>query len=148
MTSLARSIGIAVGILVLAGVRNASAQITDPVEFTAPFAFTVGFATLPAGNYTIKPDDDNLQFLELTGAHGSVLFQTESAEAPKAPSKTEVVFKRYGDGYVLKDIWVEGSHTGAKTIPGEGEKHVTKQRASGGEQRVAARRQSATAKAR
>jgi hypothetical protein len=42
MTSLVRSIGIAAGILVLAGVGTASAQITDPVEFTTTFPFTVG----------------------------------------------------------------------------------------------------------
>jgi hypothetical protein len=56
MRSSFRSIGIAAGILVVAGVQNASAQITDPVEFTTSFPFTVGYATVPAGRYTIRPD--------------------------------------------------------------------------------------------
>ena len=74
MTSLVRSIGIAGGILVLAGVQNASAQITNPIEFTTSFAFTVGNATMPAGAYTIRPDDDNPAILQLTGKHGYGVF--------------------------------------------------------------------------
>jgi hypothetical protein len=148
MTSLVRSIGIAGGILLLAGVQNASAQIVYPVEFTTSFPFTVGNATVPAGSYTIRPDDDNPAILELTGAHAAVLFQTEGAQAPETPSKTEVVFKRYGDGYVLKDIWLEGSRDGAETIAAEGERHAAKHRGPEAEQRVAARKKVAASKSR
>ncbi len=140
MRSLVRSIGIAGGILLLAGVHNASAQIVDTLEFTTSFPFTVGNAAMPAGSYTIRPDDDNPAILLLTGAHGSVLFQTESAQASETPSKTEIVFKRYRDGYVLKDIWIEGSNIGAETIAVEGERHVAKHPDSEGEQRVASRK--------
>lgn len=139
MTSLIRSIGIAGGILVLAGVQNASALITNTVEFTTSFPFTVGQATVPAGSYTIRPDDDNPRFLLLTGANASVLFETRDTEARERPSKTEVVFKRYGDGYVLKDIWMEGSYNGAESTAAEGERHMTKHE-SQGEHRVGARK--------
>ena len=37
MTSLIRSIGIAAGILVLAGVQNARAQIENGLDFTTSF---------------------------------------------------------------------------------------------------------------
>src|SRR3979490_310342 len=113
MRSLVRSIYIAGGILMLAGVQNASAQIIDRVEFTPAFPFTVGHATVPAGNYTITPDFDNPQFLQLTGDHVAVFFQTENTEARTLPSKSEVVFKRYGNGYLLKEIWVAGTNEGA-----------------------------------
>jgi hypothetical protein len=144
MRSLVRSIGIAGGILVLAGVQNASAQITDTVEFTTSFPFTVGYASVPAGSYTIRPDSDNPEILELTGAHTAVLFQTKNAEAREMPSKTEVVFKRYGNGYVLKDIWVEGSTQGAETMEVESERHVAKAPGAKAEQRVAGRKNSNT----
>jgi hypothetical protein len=133
--------------VVLAGVQNASAQVTEPVTFTTSFPFTVGNTTVPAGRYTIRPDDDNPAIFELTGAHTSVLFQAENAVARETPAKTEVVFKRYGDGYVLKNIWVDDSTTGAETIAAEGEKHATKNGLKG-EQRVAARKTSATARNR
>jgi hypothetical protein len=137
MRSLVRSIGIAGAILVLAGVHNASAQIIYPVEFTTAFPFTVGYATVPAGSYTITADDDNPAILHLSGAGQSVLFETEDAQAPETPAKTEVVFKRYGDGYVLKDIWIAGSNVGAETITVEGERHAAKQPGAQGEHRVA-----------
>lgn len=146
MRSFVRSLGIAGGFLVLAGVQNAGAQVTDTVEFTTSFPFTVGHATVPAGSYTIKPDDDNPEFLHLTGAHTAVLFQTRNAQAPETPSTTEVVFKRNGDGYVLKDIWVAGSNEGAETM--EGARHVAKDRDAEGEQRVAGRKKSNTSNGR
>ena len=141
MTSFVRSIGIAAGILMLAGIQNASAQVTDPVEFTTSFPFTVGYASVPAGRYTIRPDDDNPGIFQLTGARTNVLFQTENTSTREAPSKTEVVFKRYGDGYVLKDIWVAGSTTGVEVIAVEGERHMTKNGGVESEQRVTARKQ-------
>jgi hypothetical protein len=148
MTSFVRSLGIAGGILVLAGVQNASAQIISPVEFTTAFPFTVGNANVPAGSYTIRPDDDNPSMFELTGPHTSVLFQTEDAEARATPAKTEVVFKRYGTGYVLKQIFLAGSNSGAETISVEGEKHAAKQPGAQAEQRVPATKKVDTAKNR
>jgi hypothetical protein len=144
MTSLVRSISIAGGILLLAGVQKASAQIIDPVEFTTSFPFTVGNSTVPAGRYTLRPDDDNAGIFELTGAKTSVLFQTREAQANETPSKTEVVFRRFGNGFVLKDIWVEGSNSGAETLAAEGERHAAKN-GSKGEQRVAGRKKSVAA---
>jgi hypothetical protein len=140
MTSLVRSIGIAGGILVLAGVQNASAQIIYPVEFTTSFPFTVGNTTVPAGSYTIKQDDDDAAILELRGAHAAVFFQTVATATPETPSKTEVVFKRYGSGYVLKDVFLAGSNTGAESILVEGEKHAAKQHGPEAEHRIAAKK--------
>jgi len=108
MSSLVRSIIIVLGVLTVAGVQNASAQIIDNVDFTTSFPFTVGNTTVPAGSYTIRPDDDNPQILMLQGKNASVLFQVDVASARKTPSKTEVVFSRYGNSYVLKNIWGRG----------------------------------------
>jgi hypothetical protein len=148
MKSLVRSIGIAGGILVLAGVQNASAQIVDPVEFTTSFPFTVGYATVPAGSYTIRPDNDDPAMFELTGAHGSVLFQTENSEARQTPSRSEIVFRRYGDQYVLKDIWEAGSMSGAEAVVVEGERHLAKGHDSASEERIATRKKSHASTAR
>jgi hypothetical protein len=147
MKSLVRSIGVAGGVLLCAGVQNASAQIADTVEFTTSFPFTVGYATVPAGSYTIRPDDDNPDILLLTGPQASVMFQTTSARAPQAQSKTEVVFKRYGNKYVLKDVWVEGSDTGAESMAVEAERHAARS-APAADQRVSAKKTADTNKNR
>ena len=146
MRSLVRSIGIALGILIVAGVQNASAQIIDPVEFTTSFPFTVGNTTVPAGSYTIRPDDDNPQIFELMGKDASALFQVQGADVRAIPSKTEVVFSRYGNTYVLKSIWVEGSASGVETMSGEGERHAAKAAGAKSEQSVAARKKSGTSR--
>jgi hypothetical protein len=142
MRSLLRSVGIALGILTFAGVQNASAQIIDPIEFTTSFPFTVGNTTVPAGSYTIRPDDDNPQVLELMGKNASVLFQIQGAQARETPSKTELVFSRYGSSYVLKSIWLEGSNDGAETTSAEGERHAARHPGEKSEQRVAAAKKS------
>jgi len=49
-----------------------------------------------------QADDDNPQILELTGAHTSALIQAQGTEAPKPSDKTDLVFKRFGDRYVLR----------------------------------------------
>src|SRR5258706_11226 len=140
MRSQVRSIGIALGILIVAGVQNASAQIVDPVDFTTSFPFTVGNTTMTAGSYTIRPDEDNPQILELTGKNASALFQVNFAQARETPSKTELVFSRYGNTYVLKSVWVEGSDSGVETMPAEGERHAAKASGAKSEHRVAAQR--------
>jgi hypothetical protein len=144
MKPLARSLGAACAVLMLAGVQNASAQITGSVEFTTSFPFTVGNATVPAGSYTIAPDFDAPSIFQLTGAHTAVLFQTDTAQAPTTPSGTEVVFKRYGDGYVLKDIWMEGNSVGAESQAAEAEKHMATHPDAVSERRLAATRSTKT----
>ena len=139
MSTTVRSIVLMGGIMMLAGMRTVSAQIDYPVEFTTAFPFTVGYATVPAGTYTIRPDDDNPEILELSGGRVAVLFQTNNAEAAAPVAKSEVVFKRYGDTYVLKSVWVDGSNTGAMSVAAEGERHATKNQGAESEQRVAAR---------
>jgi hypothetical protein len=110
------------------------------VEFTTTFPFTVGYGTVPAGSYTIRPDDDNLEILQLQGKDTTVFFQAQNLEALKTADQTEVVFKHYGDTFVLKDIWIAGSNTGAETLASEGERHAVKQYGSATEERVPARK--------
>ncbi len=145
MKSVVRFIGMAIAIVMLAGVSRASAQIAgDEVEFTTTFPFVVGNTMVPAGTYTIKEAGDEPSVLRLSGANASALFVTQPTLPQEAPTRTEVVFVRYGHDYVLKDIYSERSDTGAETVPSEGEPVVSNATAATGEQHVAARRKTAT----
>lgn len=98
-----RCLVLAAGIVGVVGVYNASAQIDTSIEFTTAFPFTVG-------------------------AHTSVLFVTESAEPSQTPSKSEVVFSRYGTiGYLAETAL--------------GERHAAKKGGSSHPQRVTARKE-------
>jgi hypothetical protein len=130
---------LAAGIVFLAGVHNASAQIENQLDFTTSFAFTVGNTTVPAGRYTITPVEDDPWVLELKGGRTSVLFETQSATPKEVPSKDEIVFQRYGDQYVLKNIWSEGSGAGYVTEPAAREEHISRHHGgASSESRVAA----------
>jgi hypothetical protein len=144
MKSFVRSIGIAAGLLLIAGVPQASAQVTGSIQFTTTFPFAVGYATVPAGTYTVRPDDDDQSILWLTGDHVGVLFLTDNIEAGQTPAKSEIVFNRYGNDYVLKDIFMEGSGTGAEAMPAEAERHAAKHGDAKGDYRVAALRVNAS----
>jgi hypothetical protein len=140
MKSSVRSIGMVAALLLFASVQQARAQMTGPIQFTTTFPFAVGYATVPAGTYTIRPDDDDQSILLLTGEHVGVLFLTDNVQTRQTPSKSEIVFKRFGDGYVLKDVWMEGSDTGAEARPAEAERHAAKHGDAKGDYRVAALR--------
>ena len=144
MTKLIRSIVFAGGLLVLAGVQNASAQIQNIIEFTTTFPFSVGNTTVPAGHYTIATLDDDPHVLELRGPHTAVLFETEDATPSQAPSKDEVVFSRYGNGYVLKNIWLEGSEMGYVSKTALAELRIAKKGGSPTEHRVSGHKGSRT----
>jgi hypothetical protein len=79
-----------------------------------------------------------------TGAHTAVLFQTNTAHGPTTPSKTEVVFTRYGDRYVLEDIWMEGNSVGAESQAAEAEKHMATHPDTASERRLAATKRTKT----
>ena len=142
---LSRSVVIACALLVLAGIRSACAQIDLPIEFTTTFPFAVGNTTLPAGTYTVRADDEDPQVLEVSGPHAAVFFNTESAQPRQAPSRTELVFNRSGDGYVLKNVWVEGSEIGYQTQPSLREQRLAKF-GSPSEQHVIGEKKADTAK--
>jgi len=95
----------------------------------------------------VRPDDDSPSMLRVSGIHASVFVETQNAEPSQTPAKTEVVFKRFGSGYVLKEIWIEGSKEGAETVPVEAEHHLAKNE-SRGDRRVAARKRSDSTKNR
>lgn len=97
---------------------SGSAQITNQVAFSTSFPFSAGNATLPAGKYTIKPVEGEENVMEVSGVStpASVLIEIEPATSPDTPKKSEVVFKKYGNNYVLSEIWEAGATTGAAAV--------------------------------
>jgi hypothetical protein len=110
----------------------AGVQIINRITFSTTFPFTAGNTKFPAGSYSIRPLDDDSEIMEISSADGkiSALFETMTAELPRTPSKGEVVFKKYGDSYVLSEIYEPGSKTGAMTIKSHAERQHAKKGAT------------------
>jgi hypothetical protein len=107
---------------------KAHAQIIGELEVNVPFQFYAGNAKLPAGKYILHMlDNSDLEFMEISTANGSTsaLFQVEDAEANSAPSKSELIFDKYGDRYFLVGVFDEGNPDGSKVPESQYEKRVS-----------------------
>jgi hypothetical protein len=103
----------------LASASTASAQVDAPMTFKTWFPFTVNGTTLQPGTYMIRPLSDQTSVLELSsrdGRHG-IFFGVQPIQmrADEAAQRSEIVFLRSGEQYVLKDVWVAGEDIGAET---------------------------------
>jgi hypothetical protein len=107
---------------------TAGVQITNRISFSTSFPFTVGNTKFPPGSYSIRPLDDDDEIMEITTADGktSAMFETMMVQVPKSPSKGEVVFKKYGENYVLSEIYEPGSKIGVMTIKTHAERQQAK----------------------
>ena len=97
---------------------------------------------MPPGAYEIRRDTDNgtVYRIESSKKHIGTLFEVEPTSMNKPPAKTEVVFKRYGQGYVLKSVWEEGSSDGIQTVVAEAERHHVKHGGNVTETRISAKK--------
>ncbi len=104
-------------VLLLLPVYVASAQITSPVSFTMDTAFVAGNTTLPAGSYEILPMDDP-GLIEIRSQKGpaAAVIEVEPLDTVTPFKQTELVFNKYGNNLVLKEITVAGEMNGVTTI--------------------------------
>ena len=128
MSSIVHRFVIAVAIVATLGLlsaRSASAQLADNLTFKTWLPFVVGNATLPAGSYTIQRVDDSDQSILLIRGMRSALLQVNPVgHAPAVGAdKDEVIFTKYGDQFVMSEIWEGDASTGvASTVKFKGER--------------------------
>jgi hypothetical protein len=111
------------------GASKAKAQITGDVAVKVPFQFYAGNSKLPAGEYRIHVlDDSGLSVMEITSADGSTsaLFQVQETETKDTPTKSELIFNKYGDQYFLADLFEEGESSGSEVLKSRYEERASK----------------------
>jgi hypothetical protein len=64
--------------------------------------------------------------LELSDGKVTVLLETEGTRPSRPPSKSEVTFNKYGDTYVLREIWDAEAQSGAVMVSSRAEKRHEK----------------------
>ena len=109
-------------------VLGTNAQLPpNGVEFKAAFPFVLGTETFPAGTYTIKPTQDDLDILDISGATGHSGFTyCEEFDTNAPATKTQLTFNKYGTTRYLKQISVSGSTQGCAFATGNAEKKAKK----------------------
>ena len=99
------------------------------VEFKAPFAFVIGTSNLPAGDYTIRPSQEDPDVLDVSGPSGHSMFTyCDEVDLSSPAAKGEITFRKYGSGTTrfLKQITVGGSSQGCAFARGDTEKKAMK----------------------
>lgn len=79
---------------------------TEELRCQIPFSFVVNAKTLPPGNYHVDVDVAH-GMVELRDlSHGAFALGI-ALDDPRTP-ETKLVFHRYGDQYVLREVWTGG----------------------------------------
>jgi hypothetical protein len=99
--------------IVAAVTAPAAAQLPSVLTFRAPFSFVVGDRVVPPGTYSVRRVGDD-QSLYLIQGPKSAFLETNLVGRPPAigARQCEVIFLRYGDQYVLNEVWDPSSETG------------------------------------
>jgi hypothetical protein len=108
------------------GVAEAKAQVQVQLKASAPFV--AGDATFPSGSYTLIQQQDDPQLFEIRDESHShaALLSVEIIDSEGLRTKSEIIFNKYGNTLVLKQIWVSGSSTGYLVPTGHVEKKAAK----------------------
>jgi hypothetical protein len=114
-----------IGLISLLSVLPLAAQVSNGVKFTAPFPFYVGDKQLPSGSYSLtQPEDLNFQVAIIRSEDGShsAIIDVNSTDSLETPSKSTVIFKKYGNDLYLNRVIVEGEDTGMVAVRTKAEK--------------------------
>ena len=88
-------------------VVSANAQSSNKVVADIPFEFSVGYKTMPAGEYAVRTANAQGNALMIQSANGKLAAVRLSDETDRARKNTHarLVFHRYGQRYFLAEVW-------------------------------------------
>jgi hypothetical protein len=103
------------------------AQRPYSVRAEIPFDFTVGRATLPAGQYVLNGLPGR-GFLSIEGENRrtGVLVVAHSGQRSRQEGKTKLIFHRYGERYFLSGMWYGGDRDGFELPKSKAERELAK----------------------
>lgn len=111
------------------GPSKAKAQIVGDLVVNVPFEFHAGNADFSAGEYRIRMvDDSGLTVMQISSMDGarSALFQVQESDAKDTPTKSELIFNKYGDQYFLAKLYDQGERIGSEVLKSRYELRISK----------------------
>jgi hypothetical protein len=102
-----------------------NAQSANKVVADIPFEFSVGYKTMPAGEYQVRMISSAGSSLMIQSADSTVsaLRLSESTEQKK-DNHTRLVFHRYGERYFLAEVWNGAELTGRRLLKSQEERAI------------------------
>ncbi|MGH9933369.1 MAG: hypothetical protein ACREA9_29645 [Pyrinomonadaceae bacterium] len=117
-------------------VVSANGQSTaKKVVASVPFEFSVGYKTMPAGEYSVQAiasAGDGL-LIQSTDGKISALRLADATERIKDKSQAHLVFHRYGERYFLAEVWNGTDNTGRQLKTSQEESAIASELASASE---------------
>jgi hypothetical protein len=113
-------------------VASANAQSASKVAADIPFEFSVGYKTMPAGEYlvqTVATAGDSLMIQSADG-QTSALRLSEETERMKNKTPARLVFHRYGERYFLAEVWNGADRAGRQLLKSQEERAIERAFAS------------------
>jgi len=102
---------LAVWLLAL-GSAYAQFSWVNHVKADVPFDFMVGDTMFPAGQYTVGPIAEQTTLVIKGAGSRSKITISQAVIANAPPSTSKLVFHKYGERYILTQIWVQGESRG------------------------------------
>ena len=95
------------------------AQTARRTVVPVPFDFVAGERTLPAGTYRVEPmrrDSYTAWEIQSTAGRAASVVMTSSLRGGAGGAESSLVFQRYGETYVLAQLWPSGEGFGREVI--------------------------------
>lgn len=110
-------------------VVSAQAQSTSKVVADIPFEFSVGYKTMPAGEYSVRTILTASNGLMIQSADGrtSAVRLSDATERAKGKTNARLVFHRYGERYFLAEVWNGADHTGRQLTKSQEERGIERE---------------------
>jgi len=93
-------------VLAFSAVSAYGQSVVQRERFVVPFNFSVGQKVLPAGEYTFSTEKSIVRIQSRDGKQNLIAMPYRTRIASQSHANTRLTFKRYGDSYVLAQVWL------------------------------------------
>ena len=113
-------------------VVSANAQSSKKIVADVPFEFSVGYKTMPAGQYSVQIvlSAGNGLLIQNADATESVVRLTEATDSIKDKTHARLIFHRYGERYFLAEVWNGAETSGHRVFKSLEESAIERELAS------------------